>query len=170
METKQISNLSRTELFEALKEKCKSNAKRDIYSGLTALIIALVVFLFHNWQIQDDTKSNIYILWIVIVCLSGWTVLHNYLLLSRIDNLNTPDKLLSHIEKKQLYNLIGFIGFCIFFIVIFFVRPGLDVFDYVSVAIWTALIVSLIVLYFNGFVGRRDKVIIELLRELVKKK
>lgn len=170
METKKISNLSRTELFEVLKEKCKSNAKRDIHGGLIALIIALVFFLFHNWRIPNDTKSNIYILWIVIACLSVWTLLHNCLLLKRIDNLTTPDKLLSRIEKKQLYNLIGFIGFCIFFIVIVLVRPGLDVFDYVGVAIWTALLVSIIVLYFNGFVGRRDKVIIELLRELVKKK
>ena len=143
METKELDNLSRTELFELFKAKCKSNAKRGICIGLIVLL-SVVYILFTNWQRPDDTKSIIFFIFqIVIGCISGWAVLNNYLLLKRIDNLDTPDQLLYHLEKTHRYNLIGLFVLFIFFTGWFFVR-GSDFIDYVSGAICLVATVAIL--------------------------
>lgn len=170
METKELDNLSRTELFELFKAKCKSNAKRGICIGLIVLL-SVVYILFTNWQRPDDTKSIIFFIFqIVIGCISGWAVLNNYLLLKRIDNLDTPDQLLYHLEKTHRYNLI-----CLFFL--FFLLAGFSsgvqiLIDYVSGAICLVATVAILfcIFYKNSARNWLSKERRKQLQERVEKK
>lgn len=168
METKELDNLSRTELFEELKGKCKSNAKRDFYGGLLLLILAILYLLYPIRESPDETISMIYyIFWTVMGCASAWEALYNYRLLKKIDNLDTPDELLYRFEKKHRYNIIIFIAAWI----ILFIYIAMTGFDYVYLAIWiVATVVILFCFYKNhGWYGN-EKEIIKQLQELVDKK
>ena len=107
METEELDYHSRTELLEELKGKCKSHAKRDIYGGLFCLIVAILyLFLPIGERPNEIITLLFFIIWIVISCLSAWAALINYRLLKRIDELDTPDQLLYHLEKRHRYNMI----------------------------------------------------------------
>ena len=165
METKEMDNLSQTELFEELKGKCKSNAKRDFYGGLLLFIVAILYLLFPIRERPDETISMIYyIIWIVIGCASVWDALYNYRLLKKIDNLDTPDELLYHFEKKYRYNNIIFIAVWI----LLFIYIAMTGFVYVELAIWiVATVVILFCFYKNhGWFGK-EKEIIKQLQELI---
>ena len=46
MGPEELDNPSRNELFEMLKGKCKTRAKRDIYDMLVCLVLILVPFYY----------------------------------------------------------------------------------------------------------------------------
>ena len=172
METKDLDNLSGDELFEELKKKCKSNAKRDIYGGLLVLFLILILF-FLKGEILDETKSILFlIIWIILGCLSGCAVLYNYLLLKKIDNLDTPEQLLYHFEKKHRYNIIFWAVAWILLISDIIVR-GFDSWALTLsiLTIWIVATVVILFCFYNnlGWYGK-EKEILEQLRELVEKK
>ena len=168
METKELDNLSRTELFEVLKGKCKSNAKRDFYGGLMFLSLAILYLLFPNWEGLDESNPMIYfIFWIGFGCSSVWEAIYNYRLLKKIDNIDTPDELLYRIEKKHRYNIILFIAVWI----LLFIYTAMTGFNYVFLAFWIVATLVILFCFFKnlGWYGT-DKEMIKQLRELVEKK
>jgi hypothetical protein len=168
MEIKELDNLSRTELFEVLKGKCKSNAKRDFYAGLMFLSLAILYLLFPIRESADESNPMIYfIFWIGYGCLSVWEAIYNYRLLKKIDNLDTPDELLYRIEKKHRYNIIFYIALWI----LLFIYIAMTGFDYVNLTIWIVATVVILFCFFKnlGWYGQ-DKEMMKQLRELVEKK
>ena len=168
METKGLDNLSRDESFEELKSRCKSNAKHDFYGGLMFLIVMILYLLFSNWERLNETKSILFlIIWILLGCLSVCAVLYSYLLLRRIDNLDTPDQLLYRFEKKRRYNFIFLIAAWILLLCTDIVILG---FTYEGLAIWIVIGVMLLFCFFKnlGWNGE-EKEIIEELKDLVEK-
>ena len=57
METEALSNLSRDEMFEVLKDKCKSRGNTTICSILIFLLAAILVMI-DVWQKLDDIKGR----------------------------------------------------------------------------------------------------------------
>lgn len=55
METKELDNLNRDELFNELKGKCKSVVKRNLYSFIAWILVILL--LIFTWQTPDDPKK-----------------------------------------------------------------------------------------------------------------
>ena len=54
-----------------------------------------------------DTKDIVrLIIWIVIGCYAGYSILHNYRFKKKIDNLNTPNELLSLFKKNSKIEII----------------------------------------------------------------
>jgi Ca2+/Na+ antiporter len=168
METNDLDNLSRDESFEELKGKCKSNAKRDFYGGLMFLIVVILYLLFPNWARLDETKSILFlIIWILLCCLSVWAVLYSYLLLRRIDSLDTPDQLLYRFEKKRRYNLLFFIAAWILLLCTDIVIPG---FTYEGLIRWIVIGVILLFCFFTNLGWySKEKEILEELKDLVEK-
>lgn len=107
---------------------------------------------------------------IAVVCLGGWSTLLDFQFLKKVDNLDIPDQLLYWFEKKHRYNLISWIVSYLLFIGIILVNPGSDFWTYLGVAI--GIVIVVIIFYNCGGTWwyRKEKEIIEQLRELVEKK
>ena len=64
METKEFDNLSKEELFQVIKDKCKSVLKRDLYSGIIVLVLVILLLVF-TWQRLDASKDfSFFMFWI----------------------------------------------------------------------------------------------------------
>ena len=101
--------------------------------------------------------------------LGGWLLLFDILFLKKADNLDTPD-LLNLFEKKHRYNIIGWLVSLIFVMGGFIFASDFNIGAFVGVAIG---IVIIVLLFFNDggpWWYRKEKDIIEQLRELVEKK
>lgn len=172
METKESDNLNKAELFEVLKDKCKSIVKSEFYCGLIGLILVILTLLFRTGKRPDDPEFIVELMpwivpWIVVVCLTGWVVLNSYLMLKRIDNLDTPDQLLRRFKKTCRYNTL-FLSDAWIIMIIFCAMTGVD---YWSLAFWIVFTVVIIFGYYKnlGLFGT-DKEMIKQLQELVEKK
>ncbi len=168
METNTLNNENRRELFEELKGKCKSMLKRDLYESI--ILILFIPLLFFTAQKLDDPKNIIYfMLWITIFCFGGWLLLFNYRSFKNIDSLDTPERLLHWFEKKHRYNMILWIVGSIFLFAILLVHSGFNIWTIVGVALAIGIIA---LAYYSGegpLSYRKDRDIIEQLRELVGK-
>lgn len=168
METQSLDNRDRDKLLEQIKSKCKSRAKSSAF-GILIVLIVTIVFLFYLGQRLDDTIAiSSFILWIVIGCLAGWTVLHNYRFKKEIDNLDTPNQLLSRFKE---YARIETITACIAWLLLI-VDYFLNASDHYFSAIGVLLgFVVCIIFYIKGYGRwyRRDKEIKEQLQELIDK-
>ena len=171
METKELSNLNRDELFKVLKDKCKSIVKRDLYCWLLCSIL-VIPLLFSTAQRLLDGPVSIpyYIFGIVIVCLGVWSLLFNVRYLDKVDKIGTPGQLLYWFVKRPRYNLIFWLILCVF--ISRHSSPsshGSSFEDYLAVFI-CFVIIALIVYRGAPWLIRKEKDIIEQLIELVKKK
>lgn len=171
METGELYNSNRDELFQTLKGKCKKIAKLDFWGGLICLIIT-IGFLILIWQRLNDPFNMVYfIFWAVYFCGAVWMILYNYRFLKKFDNLDTPDQLLYWFEKKNQKDIICW--FASMFLVIS--TNSAIVFKNAGVPtgiIATVLCILVIVLLYYGSSGswnRRNNDIIEDLQELVEK-
>ena len=100
----------------------------------------------------------------------GWLLVIDFRFLKKADHLDAPG-LLNLFEKRSRYNFISWLVFYFIFIIGgIFVVSGLDIGAYVGVAIW--LVIVAILFYSTGgpWWYRKEKNIIEQLRELVEKK
>ena len=169
METQELENLNRKELFEELKDKCKSIVKRDLY-GVIVLIL-VIPLLFFTLQKLGDPKNIIYfMLWITIFCFGGWSLLYDYRSLKNFDSLDTPERLLHWFEKVHRYRMITWFVGGIFLFVIFIVDAWFNIWAIMGVALAVG-IMALLFYYSDGpWWYRKDMDIIEQLRELVEKK
>lgn len=170
METNESDNLNRNELFEELKGKCKSIAQRDLYGGLFAMVLVILLLIFSGDRLDNPKNLLYFIFWIVIACLGGWLMLIDYRYLKKNGDLDTPDRLLYWFEKRHRYNLIGWIAICILLIGSLLVEPGADFYGYVGVAFGIAIVVIIFFCCGGPWWYLKEKDIIEQLRELVDKK
>ena len=99
METKELDDLNREELFEMLKGKYKSGVKRSMYMGLIFLIIAIACLIFLGQRI--DFKDISLLLWVVIGCDCVWLILYQYRSQKIIDSIVTPERLLHEFDKNN---------------------------------------------------------------------
>ena len=106
---------------------------------------------------------------ITIFCFGGWLLLFNYRSFKNIDSLDTPERLLHWFEKKHRYNMILWIVGSIFLFAILLVHSGFNIWTIVGVALAIGIIA---LAYYSGegpLSYRKDRDIIEQLRELVGK-
>ena len=186
METKELDNLNRGELFKELKSKCKSRTKIGLYGWLALLfLLLLLVFLevsisfklFKNLQHREIT---LYIEEVLFICAFCWYSLNNYRFLRKIDGLDSPDQLL-HFYEKKLKNERG--PFFLFqFGLLCYIIDGLSFLDIFQLhKPWIGLLMILVVIVLFALVIYRYKnvekyyssravEIIEQLKELTEKK
>lgn len=162
METKELDSQQRVELFKELKDKCKSNVKRDLYIWLACCILLIPLFF-------TVIRLEFFIFLIAILCLGGWYSLFNFRLLKQFDNFDTPERLLYMFEKRHRFDLILSLVSSIGIVGIYFLTYGLSFWSYLSAAFF---IVIVAVIYYSGgpLTYKKDTNIIEQLRELVDKK
>ena len=170
METQELENLNRTDLFEELKDKCKSIVKRDLYCGLVAWFLVILLLIFAGVRLYNPKNMLYTILWIVLVSLAVGLFLYDCWFLKKVGNFDTPDRLLYCFEKKHRYNLIAWLFSLVFIIGIPFVGRGIDYGLIIGMAI--ATVITVIIMYYSGgpLWYRKEKDIIEQLRELTDKK
>lgn len=104
METKDLDNLNRDELFEVLKGKCKSKSRANVVVGLALLILIIVAILYRkNYPFQyrqGIAYISFFIELALIGCACALWVLNNYCFLKKTDGLDSPDKLVYRYEKR----------------------------------------------------------------------
>ena len=169
METQSLDNRNRDKMLEQIKDKCKSRVKRSSTFGILIVLIVTIVFLFYLGQRLDDTKTiSSFILWIVIGCLAGWTVLYNYRFNKEIDNLDTPNQLLSRFkEYARTETITACIAWLLIIVDCFFSTSN---HYFLAIEVLLGFVVC-IIFYIKGFGRwyRRDKEIKEQLQELIDK-
>lgn len=174
METKELDNLSRDELFEKLKGMSKSILKRDLYCWLICWILVLPLLFFSAQRLLDEPMSIPYfIIWMAIVCFGGWSLLFIFRSLMKVDKLDTPERLLYwfyRFEKSPRYSLIFWLVLCLFITRHSSLPSHVSGFEDYLVIVVGFVIIALI--FFRGapWLLRKEKDIIEQLIELVKKK
>ena len=167
METKDLDGMNRNELFEEIKDKCKSKAKISIYITLILLII-VIAYLIDLWQKPHDTKDIVsFILWFIFACIAGGVALCNYRFKKKVDNPNTPNQVLSWFKKNLRIEIISAIGAWLILIADSIVcGPIYSIIETVSAFV----VITLLTIYGYGRWNRRDKEIIEQLQELTEQK
>lgn len=169
METQSLDNRNRDKMLEQIKDKCKSRVKRSSTFGILIVLIVTIVFLFYLGQRLDDTKTiSSFILWIVIGCLAGWTVLYNYRFNKEIDNLDTPNQLLSRFkEYARTETITACIAWLLLIVDCFFSTSNQY---FLAIEVLLGFVVC-IIFYIKGYGRwyRRDKEIKEQLQELIDK-
>lgn len=174
METKESDNLNRDNFLKMLKVKLKREINGDIF-----FMILVIPYLFLSVNRLVDSKDSFdfinVCLWGWLLLYRGWFTLFNYRFLKKVDNLDTPDRLLYWLEKRHRYLKIGG-GLipCILLLLfaIFLVKTGSDIWSYVGAIGMVIVAIVLMVYYLGGCSGwyRQEKDMIEQLRELVEKK
>lgn len=166
METGDSFNQGRDEMFEDLKQRCKSRAKAACSPMLITVIILLLVMsslTFGLWGKGIDDIS-FYVFWLVFCCAGGLITLFNFRFAKKIDHLDTPDQLLESFKKHLRVELISGSVLWLFIIVDCFVRGNL--FSVIGSMFAFVLVLSLVIKGYGRW-NRRDKEIIEDLQQLV---
>lgn len=169
METEALDNLSRGERFEMLKKMCRSRTIMYItIIAMAAVLVLILVFQMYSGPKPFDTKDMIsFVIWLVIGCIAGWLGLYNYRFKKKIDDLETPEQLLSWFRKNSLIEKIAGSSGWLLVIIESVVRVNLF-------SIIEAVAAFVIILFFTiksyGPWYRKEKEIIEQLQELVEKK
>lgn len=172
MNNEESDKCNNMELFEEIKDKCKSKARTDFFWNLLALLIVIATIIFFH----DSHEVNDIIFFICSVVFLGitiWLTLFSYRFYKRIGTLDTPELLLQHFEKKNRNLKIIFLVFWLFLIGEKFARNVTEIkigYEYVLLGIVAvAAIYLMFVLSRDDKLSRKDLEIIEQLRELVKK-
>ena len=172
MKDEESDKCNNMELFEEIKDKCKLKARTDFFWNLLALLIVIAPIIFFH----DSHEVNDIIFFIASVVFLGitiWLTLFSYRFYKRIGNLDTPEQLLQHFEKKNRNLKIIFLVFWLFLIGEKFARNVTEIkigYEYVLLGIVAmAAIYLMFVLSRDDKLSRKDLEIIEQLRELVKK-
>lgn len=176
MKQAELENLSKDELFEVMKRKCKSRAKLNFWGGVTIIIlviITMIVSLIHNKGFQNIQFSQIvaFIFLSILVCIGVWSVLNNYRFLKRQGSLDTPDQLLYWYHKKVKNDVnISFVSKLLFLgFIIYQFWP--DERDEIPTTIFVIVLLLILVYLGRGssLALSRDQTIIEQLERLTEK-
>ena len=166
MESAEINNLNRDEMFEMLKAKGKTSTNNYTY-GLLLLLTVILLGMGFLWPIQElKNEITFLISMILLCCLEGWLLLYNYRFKKKIDTIETPDQLLQCYEKKKRYeNIFGF--YVLILIALFTINLGW----HKGIFLLAAALGSIIYFFMNGsYLNRKETKIVEQLRKLLEKK
>ena len=167
MEQIELDNLSKDELFEAIKDKCKSRAKGSIYVTLITLILVIVYLIYLGQKLHDTKDIVSFILWLIFGCIAGVIALCNYRFKKKMDSPNTPNQVLSWFKKNLRIEII-------FAIIAWLILIGDSIVSgpiYSIIETVAAFVVVALLTFFGfGRWNRRDKEIMEELQELIEKK
>ena len=167
MEKKDFDGINRDDLFEEIKDKCKSRAKGSIYVTLIILIMAIAYLIYLGQRLYDTKDIVSFILWFIFGCIAGGIALCNYRFKKRIDNPNTPNQVLSWFKKSFRIEIIFWIAAWLILIGQSIVSgPFFEIIETVAAFV----VVTLLTFYGYGRWNRRNKEIIEQLQELAEKK
>ena len=176
METKELDNLNRDELFEKIKRKCISRARVDFFGGIIILIILIALFIYlisRGTILFDDANFFSSIFAITLVCMAGWLVLYSYWYKKKIEKIDKPSELLHYFGKKSRIFTIFCLVLCFAVFGVKFVnyfRTTTIGFEHVLLAIAFVVLVYLIyVTNKPGSVRARDMEIIKQLQDLIDK-
>ncbi len=175
METKEFDDLSRDELFEELKDKCKSRAKRYFYgiSIIFILIIVLLLILLPKPDVHHIEDCLPFIFWTLICCLAIWSALSYYLFYKRVESIDSPERLLNDFNKTtrkdMILGIIGWIALIANALIIAFIKQDMSSWSSTLGIVFAGFIVFL--MYKSGYNRpyRKDEEIREQLRELIEK-
>lgn len=117
METEKTDKSGRDELFQAIKSKSQSRAKREVYLGLVMLIVIIVLLAFFSHRVQDKWY---FLLFTVCVCLFGWLTLYSYRFKKRIDTLSPEQLLQCYVKKSRNERIFGSVSQFLGLIVCFY--------------------------------------------------
>ena len=167
MEIKDFDGINRDDLFEEIKDKCKSRAKGSIYVTLIILIMAIAYLIYLGQRLYDTKDIVSFILWFIFGCIAGGVALCNYRFKKRIDNPNTPNQVLSWYKKNLSIEIItGIVAWLILIGDSIVNGPIFAIIETVAAFV----VVTLLTFYGYGRWSRRNKEIIEQLQELAEKK
>lgn len=175
MEQVELENLSKVELFEEIKDRCKSRLKFDLYSGVFVLLFILALGLLvivqdpHPYRIGTYLMASVYVFW---ACFAVWLMLFSYRLYKRITAIDTAEGLLFCYEKKIRNDRVGrFLASTGLLVsqLCFALNHGDDLgLLIIMIVLSVALLVWLYYLIFKqGSDSAKDKEIIEELKDLV---
>jgi hypothetical protein len=115
-----------------------------------------------------DTKDMIsFVIWLVIGCIAGWFGLYNYRFKKKIDDLETPEQLLSWFRKNSLIEKIA--GNASWLLIIVESVIHVNLFSIIE-AVAAFVIILVLTIKSYGPWYRKEKEIIEQLQELIEKK
>jgi len=169
MDTGELNNLGQEESFQDLKDRCKSRAKAASNPLLIIVIILMLVIATVIFGLGPKGTNDISFMafWLVFCCLGGLTIVSNYRLTNKIDHMVTPNQLLESFKKHLRVELISASVLWMFLIADSFIRG----YPYQLIGTLAAFIVVMF-LVIKGFGpwNRRDREIIEDLKQLVENK
>lgn len=180
MELTESDNLSPNEVFERIKDDCRSQAKLRVCYGAVFLIIVIALLVYTiltgRWK---DPVFLLYFCQSIVYCFAiGWFVVNNLRFLQRANSTVAPEQLLHRFENMIKNNRNAYYLFFLALIGIVidphaFVRHEWE-WVWVDLAIVVAVLALLIYSYFKGdflhYKTRRDEDIIHRLQELVERK
>ncbi len=176
MKYEESDNLTKEELFEQIKGKCKSRANRNFYFGLFWLLLIIVLLVWKAiTNYPYEVKDTLFLIEnAVIACLVGWLVLYSYRYKKIFDRLDTPDELLYWYEKKirkgRIFVIVFFIVFYAAIILREYIGESLNSDSLIRLIVLLAVLVILVpILVSGGVVLGRDMKTIEQLRQLIDK-
>ena len=167
METKDLDGINRDDLFEEIKDKCKSRAKGSIYVTLIILIMAIAYLIYLGQRLYDTKDIVSFILWFIFGCIAIGVDLCNYRFKKKIDTPNTPNQVLSWFKKNLRIEIIsGIVAWLILIGDSIVSGPIFTIIETVAAFV----VVALLTFYGYGRWNRRDTEIIEQLQELAENK
>ena len=176
MKHEESENLTKEELFEQIKGKCKSRAKREFYIGLFWLLLIIVLLVWKAiTKYPYEVKDSIFLIEnAVIACLVGWLVLYSYRYKKMFERLDTPDQLLYWYDKRmrkgRIFTIVFFIVFYAAIILREYIGENLNSDSLIRLLVLLAVLVILVpILVSGGVVLGRDMKTIEQLRQLIDK-
>ena len=177
METKELDNLNKDELFKVIKDKCKSRSQLSFYCELLLLFLIVVSIIYTGIRgvlsLNDIDGIVSFLLLVLLGCAVGWSVLYNYRFIKKTDIIDTPEQILYCYEKKTKNDKVFFIalGLVLLGNMFSYIYYNGENNNYLRLGFWIVFFVSIFLIYYrNGFMRRKDREIIEQLRKLVGKK
>lgn len=176
MKHEELDNLSKEELFEQIKGKCRLRNKINLYVGgfcLLFIIVASVWFALTKYPYE--VRDIVFLIEnAVFACLLVWLILYSYRYNKIFDSLDTPDELLYWYEKRirkgRIFAIVFFIVFYAAIILREYIGESLNSDSLIRLVVLLAALVILIpILVSGGVVLGRDMKTIEQLRKLVEK-
>ncbi len=166
MNCEESDKCNNVELFEEIKDKCKSRAKQSIYTLLIGIILAIVLLIYFGQRLSVAKNMIEFIFWIVITVIGSWLILYNYRYKKKIDNLDTPNQLLPLFKKNTQIEIISGGVVWLLLIVLSFVIDN----HYMFITMLTSfLLVLFMAIKGYGHWYSRGKEITEQLQELIER-
>lgn len=141
------SNLSKKELFERIKNKCKSKTKKSLLTGLVILLLG-VAFLVSFWFYGMNEPS---IILVITLAIDGFLSLGEYCSNKKMGNFDAPDKLIKWLDNdsiKRVRHELSLFGICMIGYLIYYHISHTDI-SYTGLFPFILILVALVVMFIH---------------------